>query len=81
MRCPPTERLACPLSPAYQPLLVLLLAELTVADTTVTPSDQVVVSEAGSGTPAGTTPVVARLAVELARVREPGGKSTMIDRL
>lgn len=41
---------------------MLLLAELTVADTTVRPSNQAVVSDAGSGTPAGTTPVVARLA-------------------
>jgi hypothetical protein len=49
-------------APAYQPLLVLLLAELTVAEATVTPSDQALVSEADPGTHAGTTPVVARLA-------------------
>jgi hypothetical protein len=53
---------AGPPAPAYQPLLVLLLAELIIADVTVTPSDQAVASEAGAGTSAGTTPVAVRLA-------------------
>jgi hypothetical protein len=48
-------------APVYQPLLVLLLGELTVADATVTPSDQPVVTEPG-GTPTGAALVAARLA-------------------
>lgn len=49
-------------APAYQPLLALLLAELNVADATITPSDQPVVAEAGGETPTGATLVTARLA-------------------
>jgi len=46
----------------YEPLLVLLLAELNVADATITPSDRPVVTEAGGETPTGATSVAARLA-------------------
>lgn len=49
-------------APAYQPLLVLLLAELTVADATVAPSDQSVVTEAGGENQTGAALVAARLA-------------------
>jgi hypothetical protein len=48
--------------PAYQPLLVLLLAELTMADATIAPSDQPTVAHAIDQASAGAAPVAARLA-------------------
>jgi hypothetical protein len=49
-------------APAYQPLLVLLLAELTAADTIVAPSNQAVVTEADGKTSQGAAAMTARLA-------------------
>ena len=49
-------------APTYQPLLVLLLAELTVADAIVTPSDQALVTEADGETSQGAAAMTARLA-------------------
>jgi hypothetical protein len=48
-------------APPYQPLLVLLLAELTVADVTITPAHQPVAAEAGRAS-LGAPSVAARLA-------------------
>jgi hypothetical protein len=47
--------------PAYQPLLVLLLAEMAVADATVTPSGQLVADEAGGDSIQGVATQLARL--------------------
>ena len=49
-------------APTYQPLLVLLLAELTLADAIVTPSDQAEVTEADSETSQGAAAPAAGLA-------------------
>jgi hypothetical protein len=48
--------------PTYQPLLVLLLAEMTLADVVITPPDQRVVADADDATAPATDPVAARLA-------------------
>jgi hypothetical protein len=49
-------------APTYQPLLVLLLAELTVADAIITPSDQAVVTEVDGETSRGVAAMAARIA-------------------